>query len=933
MKHRIPIIALALLMTSCLAAEPTTKPATQPVNLKGQRAATRAAEIMYLKREIVEARLEETQARAALEDLKKQIDSGKLEKHPAMRDMDYLLRGLRAHEAKLSAAHKNALQKFGSKHRQVREIEGQLNAVRGQITARKKLVLEHNTAASLQVRMMQLDAATAELLDLQNRHDKLVKPPATTKPAGDDLPDSIAVTVPPEKVTKHDAWVAVPRVVQVDLYRRMVTIAQAAFPDADFNNWKKILANELLRDHYLVRSIKGVGGPSYGSAFSMSFPSGRRLWRLSRATKGRPASVTLPERTQPLKAAEARKIALDFVGRLGRMGLIDARVPLIAKLSGSRDFHAFTFRPAGDTPVHIAGPSVVVVIGKADGLIDSVQLTSSLRAPEDVVAKIVSEAKAVIPNFDPKQFRLEEMFRSCRRKLVLKYEVVTISEPPDGVADTNVKVWGWWDAETGRLVYSGRLKGGSPDRPYMNKTFFAKAPPAEMRKNLIHLIQLRAAQLNAAAAPPKPTIKPTTQSAVQEYVRRIEAILPKGWSVEAGDGLITVRRNRKVTVSTFIPNRPVNSPDTEQTLERFSIVLKFGPPMTSKQYRRMVEENEETFRKLRAMIKKMRHITHKFHQYIASTPEDKKLVETYERLRKSFHRVPDLFSPEHSITLRVSPDSGSGFVAIADKQVQAECAAVRGKIEKLFQKTPTATQSTSRPTTTISAPAVGPKVMAILKRLEAAGEKYPNITAKIDFKVDMLQTGDTESRTGKVYYQGPSEKESAKFRIHFDTLRQGKGPKIKYVVDYAYDGEWLTERKERIKQMNRYQVALPGEKVNPLQLGKGPFPVPFGQKAQAVIKYFRPTTRPVKKAAPKNTDYIKLTTRRQYRKEFSVVWMEMWVDRISGLPVKIVTEDRSENVKTIVFKKIAMPKSFDKKIFTLPRPPAGWEYHVERFKK
>ena len=231
-----------------------------------------------------------------------------------------------------------------------------------------------------------------------------------------------------------------------------------------------------------------------------------------------------------------------------------------------------------------------------------------------------------------------------------------------------------------------------------------------------------------------------------------------------------------------------------------------------------------------------------------------------------------------------------------------------------------------------SAPAVGPTVMAILKRLEAAGSKYPNITAGIDFKVDMLQTGDTEERAGKVYYQGLGEKESAKFRIHFDTLRQGTGPKIKDVVDYAFDGTWLTVRKERIKQMSRYQVAPPGKKINPLQLGKGPFPVPFGQKATTVIKHFKPTTRPAVKTDPKDTDYIKLTTRRRYRKDFSVVWLEMWVDRKSGLPVKIVAEDRSEDRTTVLFKETKTPKSFDKKTFALPRPPAGWEYHVEKFK-
>ena len=253
------------------------------------------------------------------------------------------------------------------------------------------------------------------------------------------------------------------------------------------------------------------------------------------------------------------------------------------------------------------------------------------------------------------------------------------------------------------------------------------------------------------------------------------------------------------------------------------------------------------------------------------------------------------------------------------------------------------TTTTVTTTTTASAPVVDPKVMAILERLEAAGGKYPNITAELDSKVDMLQTGDSESRIGKVYYQGPGEETPAKFRIHFDTLRQGEGPKVKDVVDYAFDGAWLTVRKERIKQMSRYQVAPPGEKVSPLQLGKGPFPVPFGQKAQDVIKHFQPSTRPARSTGVPPvekhgrdghaTDYIKLTTRQQYSKEFSVVWLEMWVDRKSGLPVKIVAEDHSENRTTVLFTDIKTPKDFPEKTFDLPRPPAGWEYHVERFKK
>ena len=266
---------------------------------------------------------------------------------------------------------------------------------------------------------------------------------------------------------------------------------------------------------------------------------------------------------------------------------------------------------------------------------------------------------------------------------------------------------------------------------------------------------------------------------------------------------------------------------------------------------------------------------------------------------------------------------------------------VLGLAEVSTTTKPASSPASTITTTTASAPTkdqagvdVSPKVLKILSQLEAAGRKYPNIEAKIDYHVDMPQTGDSETRTGKVFYQGAKGKNPAKFRIHFDTLRQGKGPRIRDRIDYAFDGVWLTVRKERIRQMTRYQVAPPGKKINPLQLGKGPFPVPFGQKADTVIKYFHVISRPPRKSDPPNTDYLKLTTRKRYRKDFSIVSLEMWIDRKIHLPIKIVARDRSENITTVVLdrKSIKFPRKFSSRVFNLPRPPIGWEYHIEKYK-
>ena len=222
-------------------------------------------------------------------------------------------------------------------------------------------------------------------------------------------------------------------------------------------------------------------------------------------------------------------------------------------------------------------------------------------------------------------------------------------------------------------------------------------------------------------------------------------------------------------------------------------------------------------------------------------------------------------------------------------------------------------------------------VMKVLARLESAGTKRINVEADVDYRVDMLQTQDVETRQGKAYYRAPSGDKPAMFRIHFDTLRQGAGgAKIADPVDYVFDGEWLTVRKERIKQMIRYQVAPPGQKASALELGKGPFPVPFGQSVQAVLERFIPATRPLKEGEPAGTECLKLTVRPAAKGQIDLKWVEMWV-RPDGLPVRIVAEDRSENRSTAAFANIRTPADFPAETFDLPRPPRDWEFRVEPF--
>jgi hypothetical protein len=253
----------------------------------------------------------------------------------------------------------------------------------------------------------------------------------------------------------------------------------------------------------------------------------------------------------------------------------------------------------------------------------------------------------------------------------------------------------------------------------------------------------------------------------------------------------------------------------------------------------------------------------------------------------------------------------------------------------------------------VKAPAltVEPAALAILNRLEKAGDTYKVLEADLIYSVDSRLTGDRETRTGTVAFQQgveakpaakpgetPTKKtpaQSAKFRVSFTTLQLGKGAATKNRVDYLFDGAWLIVAKHKIKSMTRIQIAAKGQTVEALKIGKGPFPVPFGQKAADIVKLFEATAKPPRvqpKDAPKNTDYIKLVPRRGEGKNVNFTRMEMWVDRKTDLPVKIVTKDANKNKTSVTFSKVKTKPTFQPDLFTMKRP-AGWDLTIEGTKK
>lgn len=245
-------------------------------------------------------------------------------------------------------------------------------------------------------------------------------------------------------------------------------------------------------------------------------------------------------------------------------------------------------------------------------------------------------------------------------------------------------------------------------------------------------------------------------------------------------------------------------------------------------------------------------------------------------------------------------------------------------------------QPASRPT---SAPT---PEMQILNRLEKAGDKFPAVTAKLTYVFRDRLVGDAEIRTGTVSYLRGKEKSPARFQVDFRTLQTS--PKVKPLAHrqvYAFDGMWLSVLKYLPKQITRYQVARKGQRVEPLRIGRGPFPLPFGQKAADVLKYFVPTTKKVSlrvgtvPKAPANADYIGLIRRTSRADEMKYALLEMWVDRKTDLPVLLIAYEGKRlsrrgvtKVTSVQFTDVQTSEKLPESVF-YPRKPIGWKERIE----
>lgn len=218
----------------------------------------------------------------------------------------------------------------------------------------------------------------------------------------------------------------------------------------------------------------------------------------------------------------------------------------------------------------------------------------------------------------------------------------------------------------------------------------------------------------------------------------------------------------------------------------------------------------------------------------------------------------------------------------------------------------------------------------ILDALHARGADLQSLSADVELIESDASTGDFVTRDGRFLLQTLPDG-SARARITFDT-RTANNRKTEDKVEYLLDGRNLIDRTWRTKTQVTRQVLKPGEKVNLLKLGEGPFPLPIGQPADEVHRMFEVTRIDSGADDPANTVHVRLTPRAdsQFANRFHTI--DAWVDLADHMPKRIETVDpNGVTVRTTELGNVRINPKLTDADFALDRVGPDWDLYNEAY--
>ncbi len=190
----------------------------------------------------------------------------------------------------------------------------------------------------------------------------------------------------------------------------------------------------------------------------------------------------------------------------------------------------------------------------------------------------------------------------------------------------------------------------------------------------------------------------------------------------------------------------------------------------------------------------------------------------------------------------------------------------------------------------------GVAIDEVLDALDRQGDQMKDFTADVALTETDELTKEGFIRAGTVRFQKLPDGD-ARLRVIFKTRQSGEGKPKPEEIEYLLEKGWLTERNYRKESQVRRQVMKPGEKVDLLKLGEGPFPLPIGQAKEDVKQMFDVEVIPAAEGDPAGTIRGRLKPKEgtQFFRRFKHI--DVWVDPKAQMPRRIETIDLSEQTR------------------------------------
>ncbi len=216
------------------------------------------------------------------------------------------------------------------------------------------------------------------------------------------------------------------------------------------------------------------------------------------------------------------------------------------------------------------------------------------------------------------------------------------------------------------------------------------------------------------------------------------------------------------------------------------------------------------------------------------------------------------------------------------------------------------------------------RVQQILTDLQHRSDDLKDIHCEVRFVEDDRINLTQRTKFGRILFL--MTKPNPHFLIHFQkTETDGQLGKQEW---YLFDGRWLYQAVERISQITKQEVAGTDGEFDLFDLEKAPFPLPFGQKKETILRNFNVTLSTRSPLDPADSDHLICKPKPDSRLRRKYDRLDLFVHRTIHLPTRIVvTKNSGLEVNTADFPGLS-EKSINVGVKEIERPK-DWKKYKE----